>query len=271
MSNVHVITGGGGGIGFGVAERIKEGIVVLVEISEDRLVEPKKQLEAQGLKVETFVSDISNEESVIELIEFANSLGKIKTFVNSAGVSGDIAPARANFNINLLGSYYICKNLLPYVEEGTVLLLVASMVGHLVDDRNEDYMNALINPELDGSIDLLVDYVKDNSTQAYNYSKQGVLQLVKRFAMDYGLKGGRILSFSPGIIMTPMAEKSAQDHPEQMNYMKKMTPAQRNGLPEDMANLAAFLISDQASFITGTDILSDGGLLINLPEIVGQK
>ena len=66
--------------------------------------------------------------------------------------------------------------------------------------------------------------------------------------------------------MTPMSKKAMEDHPEQMEYMKSITPAGRNGEPEDIANLMYFLVSDKASFITGTDILIDGGLTINLQK-----
>ena len=64
-----------------------------------------------------------------------------------------------------------------------------------------------------------------------------------------------------------MSEKAAAEHPEQMNFMKKMTAAGRNGKPEDIANAVDFLADDRASFITGTDLLVDGGLTIKLPEI----
>lgn len=262
--NVHVITGGGGGIGFEIADRITEGVIVLAELSEDRLVEPKAKLEAKGVEVKTFVADVSSEENVVALIEYANSLGEIKSFVHSAGVSGGQANTPVTLKINLLGSYYVAKNLLPYIKENGVLLLVASMVGHTIDDRNEDYLDALINPEKEGNFDLLIDYIGESSDLAYQYSKQGVIQLVRRFVVDYGLKGARINSISPGVIMTEMGELAAKDHPETMESMRLNTPVQRFGYAEDIANVAEFLLSDAASFVSGTDFLVDGGLLTKI-------
>ena len=84
--------------------------------------------------------------------------------------------------------------------------------------------------------------------------------------MRYGQKGARIVSVSPGIIMTPMAQKAAEEHPERMQKMKEMTPLRRNGQPEDIADVVKFLLSGDARFITGTDILVDGGMLTQLTK-----
>ncbi len=109
--------------------------------------------------------------------------------------------------------------------------------------------------------------VQNDSDNAYNFSKKGVHMLVKKWATQFGEKGARIVSLSPGIIMTPMSELAATDHPERMAFMKQMTPAGRNGMPEDIARAIEFLVDDKSSFITGTDLLVDGGLTNRLPEI----
>lgn len=139
-------------------------------------------------------------------------------------------------------------------------------MGHIVP-ANPDYDKYLENPSEAGAIDALVNIVEDKSDIAYNFSKRGVHLLVKKYTYEFGEKNSRIVSISPGIIMTPMSEKAAAEHPEQMNFMKKMTAAGRNGKPEDIANAVDFLADDRASFITGTDLLVDGGLTIKLPEI----
>ncbi|MDO5725148.1 MAG: SDR family oxidoreductase [Tissierellia bacterium] len=156
------------------------------------------------------------------------------------------------------------------MDKGGVVLLIASMMGHVVPP-NPEYDKYLQEPDLDGAIDKLVEFTNNHSDVAYNFSKRGVHLMVRKNAQEFGKKGLRILSVSPGIIMTPMAKKAAEAHPEQMNYMKSVTPAGRNGEPEDIANAVEFLTSDKASFITGTDLLVDGGLANILPELMAKR
>lgn len=267
MKKVHVITGGSSGIGLECAKKFKGDRVLITGRNEERLINAKAELEKEGIEVDYKTSDISKKDSIKELFDYAKSLGKIKTIINSAGVSGIGVDAKLTFDIDLLGTENLILETLEIVEEGTVLILISSMIGHIVPE-NPDYDKFLEEPSKEGAIDALIGIAKDNSDLAYNFSKRGVHLLVKRFVSEFGKKGGRILSVSPGIIMTPMGEKAAEAHPEQMNYMKSMTPAGRNGKPEDIADTIAFLADDKAAFITGTDILVDGGLLINLPGIV---
>lgn len=266
MKNVHIITGGSSGIGLECAKKFTDGIVVITGRNEERLKTAKEELLKFGIEVEYKASDVSNRDNIKELFEYAKSLGKVKTIVNSAGVSGGSADAKLTLDIDLLGTDNLIKETANIMEENTVLILISSMVGYLVPS-NPSYDHYLENPSEEGAIDALVAVAQNKADLAYNFSKKGVHMLVKKYAPEFGKKGARIVSVSPGIIMTPMAEQAAADHPEQMNYMKMMTPMGRNGVPEDIANAVSFLADDKASFITGTDLLVDGGLTIKLPEI----
>lgn len=266
MKNVHIITGGSSGIGLECAKRFTDGIVVITGRNEERLKTAKEELVKAGIEVEYKASDVSNRDNIKELFEYAKSLGKIKTIVNSAGVSGGSADAKLTLDIDLLGTDNLIKETLSIMEDKTVLILISSMVGYLVPS-NSSYDHYLENPSERGAIDALIEVVQNKADIAYNFSKKGVHMLVKKYAPEFGKKGARIVSISPGIIMTPMAEQAAADHPEQMNYMKMMTPMGRNGSPDDIANAVSFLADEKASFITGTDLLVDGGLTIKLPEI----
>lgn len=266
MKNIHIITGGSSGIGLECAKEFKDGVVLITGRNEKRLQEAEVELKAAGIEVDYKASDISNRDSIKELFEYAKSLGRIKTVINSAGVSGGSADANMTLKIDLLGTEHLIKETLNVAEENTVLILIASMMGHVVP-ANPDYDKFLENPSEEGAIEALVNIVGDKADIAYNFSKRGVHLLVEKYATKFGEKGARIVSISPGIIMTPMGEKAAADHPEQMNFMKKMTPMGRNGKPEDIANAVSFLADDRASFITGTDLLVDGGLTMKLPEI----
>lgn len=266
MTNIHIITGGSSGIGLDCAKRFKEGKVLITGRNEEKLKDAVEELKKAGIDAVSKSSDISELDSIKELFEYAKSLGKVKTVVNSAGVSGGMVDSKVTFEIDLLGTEQLIEETLNLAEENTVLILIASMMGHIVP-ANPDYDKYLENPSQEGAIDALVKVVGDKSDIAYNFSKRGVHLLVKKYAPTFGEKGARIVSVSPGIIMTPMSEKAAADHPEQMEYMKKMTPMGRNGNTDDIASAICFLASDSSSFITGTDLLVDGGLTIKLPEI----
>lgn len=267
MKNVYIITGGSSGIGLECAKEFKDGLVLITARNEEKLIAAEKELKSEGIDVVYKSSDISDSDSVAELFKYAKSLGKIKAVINSAGVSGVGAEPKLIFNIDLVGAQNLIDKTLEYAEEGVVLLLIASMMGHVVPS-NEAYDSFLENPTKEGSIDALVKIANGNSDMAYNFSKKGIHMLVEKYASEFGKKSARILSVSPGIIMTPMGEKAAAAHGDQMAYMKSMTPLLRNGKPKDVASAVAFLVDDRASFITGTDILVDGGLTLNLPEII---
>lgn len=266
MENVHIITGGSSGIGLECAKRFTDGIVVITGRNEKRLAEAVSELENFGIKARACVSDISDLASIKEMFKFTKSLGKLKTIVNSAGVSGGQADAKVTLEIDLLGSQYLIEETYNNIEDDLVLIMISSIMGHVVAD-DESYNHLLVNPKVDGNIDKLVGIVDNVSDVAYNFAKKGVIKLVNKYAFEFGSKNARIVSLSPGIILTPMAKLAAEDHPEQMNYMKMMTPLQRNGEPEDIADVVAFLASDSARFISGTDILVDGGLLTKISEI----
>lgn len=267
MENVHVITGGSSGIGLECAKQFKDGIVLISSRGEDKLKNALEVLKSEGINAFYKTSDLTNKDSLKDLLEYASKLGRLKTIVNSAGVSGTGGDTRFTFEIDLLGTENLIHESLRLAEKNTVLILIGSMMGRMVPD-SEDYNKYLENPSEETSIDALINIVNNNSDTAYNFSKKGVQLLARKYAPEFGEKGARIVSVSPGIIMTPMAKKAAEEHPDQMNYMKAMTPAGRNGRPEDIANLVTFLADDKASFITGTDILADGGLAIKLPEIM---
>lgn len=98
----------------------------------------------------------------------------------------------------------------------------------------------------------------DEPTLAYIYSKAGVLRLVRRLAPAWGAKGARLLSLSPGIVDTGMGRLEASARPS-MAEMVEASALGREAQPAEIAAVAAFLVSDAASFVTGTDVLVDGG------------
>lgn len=266
---VHVITGGGSGMGLEFAKRIKDGLVIISGRGEEKLQKAVEELKAEGVNADYKTCDITVKDEVDDLLKYAKGKGELMTVINSAGVSGASAKAELTFKIDLLGTKIITDSAYEYLEKGGVLILLASMMGHAVPP-NEAY-DKYLNEISEEGVEALAQIVQGDGNAAYNMSKRGVLLTVQNNADRFGEKGLRIMSVSPGIIMTPMAEAAAESHPEAMEFLKSVTPAQRTGKPEDVANMVEFLISDKASFMTGSDVLVDGGLKLNLSELAKLK
>lgn len=127
------------------------------------------------------------------------------------------------------------------------------------DPRADALLDRPLDPDmLDQFIDVLPG-VSDSSL-AYGWAKRGVQRLVRRKAIDWGPLGGRLISVSPGMIDTPQGQQEFEHQPL-MQVLLDKTPLRRLGVADDLANLVDFLLSDRASFITGTDILIDGGVV----------
>jgi len=258
-----VITGGAGGIGSACAKLFKNENIIITDYSHDAVDKTVEALKKEGYKANGIACDITNKSDIKKLVKFVSEQGGLKALVHTAGVSGTIQDLEKLYNINLVATDVLIKAFYELATKNTVAVLFSSMMGHSVP-ANEKYDEALRNPQKIGSFETISQFIGGNSDILYNYTKRGVHLLMKDNATKWGKKGARIVSVSPGVILTPMGLKAAEEHPERIAMMKKATPLQRNGTPEEVAEVIAFLVSEKASFITGTDILVDGGLFDNI-------
>lgn len=265
---VNIVTGGGSGIGFEIAKTMKDGLTILTGRSEGKLKEAVNNLKSIGVEADYKTCDISKAEDVAALFEFASSKGEIGNVINSAGVSGVGDDVKTTFQIDLLGAKFVIDQALKFANPKMVVVVISSMMGHAVPP-NDGYNQLLIHPDQEGAVEALVQMANGDSSAAYGMSKRGTQEMVKANAEAFGAKGARIVSVSPGIIMTDMAREAAMAFPEKMQYLESVTPMHRTGTPEDVANMVAFLVSDKASFATGSDFLVDGGLTLNLSKLQG--
>jgi NAD(P)-dependent dehydrogenase (short-subunit alcohol dehydrogenase family) len=200
--------------------------------------------------------DITRQEDVDALVEATGEFGAL---VVTAGLSPSMASGRAIYEVNLLGMERVLTAFESVLRPGSVAVCFASTAGHLLTDPSQ-IPSALDDPASPQFFDDLtaagVDV--DNPQMAYVYSKAGVLRLVRSRALRWGAKGARLLSLSPGIVDTGMGRLEASNEPA-MATMVETSALRREGRPEEIAAVAAFLVSDAASFMTGTDVLVDGG------------
>ncbi len=263
MKKTIVITGASGGIGMACANALKEYKLVLTDYADSAVKKVTDQFSQQGFDVTGIACDITKKEDVEKLKAFVLKEGNYGGLVHTAGVSGSAQDLKKVFDIDLVGTDIIVNAFYELAKEDTAVILFSSMMGHVVPP-NPEYDDALRNPQQEGAYNKVALFVNSDADTMYNFAKRGVQLLCQDNAMRYGEKGGRIISLSPGVIMTPMAVKAAEEHPETMDRMKKITALNRNGTPEDISDVVQFLLSDKARFISGSDILVDGGILPQL-------
>ncbi|RKQ28659.1 SDR family oxidoreductase [Oceanobacillus halophilus] len=267
MAEVYVITGGSGGMGKAIAELVgKKGTVLLADISEERLEQTKQELAEKGITDVYYQTvDITDKTNVKALADKATSLGTLKSIIHTAGLSPTMASSERITKVNLVGTGIVLDEFIKLAEPGTVAVCISSMSGHFVPKQGP-YTEVLKNPLADNMVETMEQMAKGDPGAAYSLSKLGVLLIIEDQAWAWGQKGARIVSVSPGTIDTPMGRQESSQQ-AQMKVMLDNTPLQREGEPSEIATAVEFLISDAASYITGTDLRVDGGTTANMAKL----
>jgi NAD(P)-dependent dehydrogenase (short-subunit alcohol dehydrogenase family) len=215
--------------------------------------------------------DVSDRDAVAGLAGIADH-GSLRAVAHAAGVSPTMATWREIFDVDLVGTALVVDALTPLVEEGTAAVCFASMAAHLAIQSGDPSADALLDDPLrpsllDDLVGVLGTTIEDPGV-AYGWAKRGVHRLVRRTAVSWGRRGGRICSISPGMIDTPMGRQEA-DAQAAMAVLLEHTPLGREGTAEELAAVVGFLVSDDASFLTGTDVLVDGGVCAAVEQLGG--
>ena len=271
MSNVYVITGGSGGMCKEIAKLVgRKGTVLLADMNEEQLEEAKIELASKGIEdVHYQTVDITNGDEVKDLANKASLLGDLKALIHTAGLSPTMSNSERITEVNLVGTGILLNEFIEIAGAETVVVCISSMSGHFVP-KEGPYTDILINPLSPNVIESLETIAQGDSGTAYSLSKLGVQLIVEDQAWEWGQKGARIVSLSPGTINTPMGRKEASEQ-AQMKVMLDNTPLQREGEPSEIASVVEFLLSDAASYITGTDILVDGGTTANMKKVQAKS
>lgn len=240
---VAVITGGNSGIGEGIAKYFhQEGArVVICGRDAAKLAAAKQELGEDVLAVQ---ADVTRTEDLKKLFAAAHQqFGKIDILVVNSGVGErlnirDVTEEKFDrmVDINYRGAYFTIKYSLDYLSPQASIILIASLAAHV--------------------------NIKNHSV--YGSTKSAVVKLAKHLAYD--LAPIRINSISPGYIRTPIFDSRLQDDPDYLARRTANIPLKRIGIPQDIAQAALFLASDEASYITGADLMIDGGYASHFQE-----
>ncbi|MDT3444848.1 SDR family oxidoreductase [Pseudofrankia sp. BMG5.37] len=265
MSTVGMATGAGRGMGLACAQRLigMVDVVLLVDRDEAVATVAKDLTGADGTAVEPFVLDITDRAGLARLATRVGELGTLRAVAHAAGISPTMADWRRIFTVDLIGTALLADALRPLTTAGTASVYFASMAPLLAFAEPNPAADAVLDDPLaedflDRIHEVLGTQVED-SGWAYPWAKRGVQRFAQQEAVRIGPLGGRVCSLSPGLIDTPQGRQEAQTSTG-MAALLRATPLGRIGQAADVADVAGFLLSDNARFVTGIDVLVDGGI-----------
>nr|WP_315425806.1 SDR family oxidoreductase [uncultured Albidiferax sp.] len=263
MANDVVVVIGAGGIGLAIARRQGFGkTVLLADFNEKTLNSAADGLRDASYAVSTHLVDVSSRESVRSLVDAAAALGSVVQVINTAGLSPNMAPPDRVLAVDLYGSAVVFEEFERVIAPGGAGLIISSMAGHMLPALPPEQDHALAFTPADELLDL--PFVKSipNSMVAYMMAKRANNLRVQAAAITWGARGARVNSISPGIIATPLAQHELNS-PIGDGYraMIAASPSKRMAPPEEIAVAAGYLLGPDAGFITGTDLLIDGGVI----------
>jgi NAD(P)-dependent dehydrogenase (short-subunit alcohol dehydrogenase family) len=265
MSKLAVVTGGAGGMGLAVARVVgRDGAVLICDIGQERLDAAQRELTGAGIDCATTVCDITDRRSVSRLVEHAQRLGTVTSVIHTAGVSPRMGSADMILRVNAVGTVLVDSAFFEIAGAGTALVNVASVAGHQLPGvfaPKRLYKRSLSDTDRFYAGLLAVCNVVPPARRpqlAYVLSKNFVIWYSKTIAPQFGSKGARVVSVSPGSFDTPMGRL---EEDAGAGALAQLGALKRFGRPSEIAELLAFCAGDKPGYLTGTDIVCDGGAM----------
>ena len=262
-----LVTGAAGGMGRACARLFGATHTLVLTDASRALASFAEELRADGYEIAAeVVGDLNDDRVLADLAAAVDRIRPLK-IVHTAGLSPSQADWRAIMSVNVVATERLLRAVEPALAPGSVAVLIASSAGHVpieVPGASAVLKDALAPDFLD-RIGALIEAAAGGSEAAasglsYVLSKQAVLKLCERKSIPWGRRGVRIVSLSPGLILTPMGRQELEKTPGAAET-RDAAPLGRAGTVMDIALAVRFLAGDEASFITGTDLRVDGGTI----------
>lgn len=263
MKDVVVVIGSGH-IGQAIARRVGVGKhVLLADVRIENADDAANVMADAGYDVSTTTVDVASRPAVDALIHTATARGSVTGLIHAAGVSPSQASPATILSVDLYGTALILEAFGAVIANGGSGVVIASQSGHRLPPLSIEQNHALATTPVEELLSLPFlqpDGVTD-SLHAYQLSKRGNVLRVAAEAVRWGTRGARINAISPGIIITPLArDELSGPRGDGYRRMIEASAAGRAGTPDEVGNVAALLMGPDGGFITGSDVLMDGGV-----------
>lgn len=252
---------GTGSIGQAIIRRVGAGKhIVLADLSKEHAEAVALTLENAGYECSTVEADLGCRADILAVVEEARRWGDIVNVVNAAGVSPSQASVDEILRVDMYGTSVLLEEFGKVVAQGGSGIVISSQSGHRLPALPQEQNDALAMSLPEDLLKLnFVSGITD-TLKAYQYSKRCNVLRVAYEATRWGRRGATVNSISPGIIITPLANDELHG-PRREGYQKMIqsSPVGRAGTPDEVGDLAEFLMSSRGRFISGSDFLMDGG------------
>ena len=262
MKEVMILTGAGQ-IGMAIARRMGYGMKIVIG---DKKLENAESISMTmneaGFDTVPVEMDLASRESIMKLIEKAQSFGEVSMLVNAAGVSPSQAPVEAILKADLYGTAVLLEEVGKIIKKSGVGVTISSQSGWRMPalTAEEDELLATAPTEELLNLSLLQPENVRDTLHAYQIAKRCNEKRVMAEAVKWGQRGARLNAIAPGIVVTPLALDEFNG--PRGDFYKNMfanCPAGRPGTADEIANVAELLMCDKGAFITGSTFLIDGG------------
>lgn len=266
MTQGVVVVVGVGGMGEVIARRQGTGRKLLVaDFNEKTLAALASSLSVDGYDVSTQHVDVGAPESVAALAQTADAAGPVIEVVHTAGLSPVQASRDDILRVDLCGVALVLEAFGKIIAANGAGVVISSMSGHMFPEVPPDQQKEFAVGPIDRLLTLPAVREVTHPGLAYALAKQANRFRVKAESIRWGERGARLNSVSPGIISTPQGRLELDsNHGKHMRAWIDISGTHRIGTPSDIAHAVAFLLSREASFITGADLLVDGGVVAAL-------